>query len=65
MPYNEDIVAIPMPDGLVSLPPCETCGEELCMHLRTAPPDPAGRPRIAIDVPADGVMREFVIGGAS
>lgn len=37
MHYNEEIVALPMPEGLVPLPPCEACGQDLCNHERVAP----------------------------
>lgn len=62
MPYNQEL--LPMPEGLIPLPPCETCGADICMHERVCPATDRP-PGIAIDVPADGVMRTFVLDGAS
>jgi hypothetical protein len=53
---------LPISPGLVPLPPCTICGEDICGHERVCEAVPGGAVRIGIDVPADGVMREFVLG---
>jgi hypothetical protein len=61
--YPPNAVTLPASPGVEPLPPCATCGEDLCGHLREFPADPEGAPRVAIDVPADGVERSIFLNG--
>lgn len=61
--FPPDAIELPPPPGLVPLPPCTTCGTDMCGHEREFPNDPGGPPRVGITVPADGVMRAFDLRG--